>query len=106
MLKKCPKKVWYDGLLWKVMDIVSPHKDEDFLILSRIFPQTVHEDESPCHEMVCVAVGDCEVYPDNPKVREAMKKIDEARQKYESVRFKYKEQLTQAWLNMCGYPYP
>jgi hypothetical protein len=102
MIKRRPKKVWYDGVLWKVVDILSPHKDEDFFLLSRVHPDTVHDDGRPCHEMTCVDIGNCQIYPDNLKVREIMRQINRGRQEFERVQSQYREQLTHEWLELCG----
>lgn len=50
------KRVIWDGELWEVLDHISLHEDEDFLVLRQKSKTTAHEDGTPIND---IAVIDC-----------------------------------------------
>jgi hypothetical protein len=93
MLKKIPKKVWYQETLWTVRSVQSS-KHDDFLIL-----QCGTEND---FEMICIDAQNQDFYPDSPKVRKIMEEILAARKTYEQTQEKYKEELDIVWLEAAS----
>ena len=79
---KLTKHVWVDDEKWKVEKVISPTKYDDYLLLSRVRDEEIHEDGKT--EPVDMCLIDChnyEFYPDNPRVRKIMKERQEERTK-------------------------
>jgi hypothetical protein len=103
MLKKKFKKVWFDNALWRVVNVISPNKFDDFLILDRILEDEVHEGGVRCHDIISVDAHNQEFYPDSPKVRKIMQEWIEISRHTEELRKKCRKDLEREWLDLFAF---
>ena len=78
---KLKNGIWYNGVLWKVRDIISPNKFQDFVIVERVV-ETVEEDGTDTVEMFMRDAGNDLFYPNVLAVAKVMKR----RQKEDKMR--------------------
>lgn len=94
---KLTKKIWFEGELWDLVDVIQPNKYDDFLLL-KTETDCVHEDGSPAMDMVVVHAQDHEFYPNTKEVREKMEEINKARKEFNSTCTKHRTELDRIWL--------
>ena len=70
--KKLTKYIWCDDKKYKVEQVISPTKYDDYILVSCVIDEETHEDgESPIHMMLLDAHNH-EFYTDIPIVRKEM----------------------------------
>ena len=70
---KLKNGIWYNGFLWKMRDVISPNKFQDFLLIERE-GETVEEDGTISVEMILLDAGNDWFYPNVPAVAKIMKR--------------------------------
>ena len=70
---KLKNGVWYDDVLWKVRDIISPNEFQDFIIIERV-GETVEEDGTDTVEMSMLDANNDNFYPNVPDIAKIMKR--------------------------------
>lgn len=99
--KKLTKSVWFDDVLWKVEQVLSPNKYNDFLVLSRKNDDSIHEDgETVPVEMVLIDAHNDIFFPNTKRVRELMEKRNKVAEKYHEVRDRQNRELSSVWCDM------
>jgi hypothetical protein len=98
MIKNLTEKIWYLGDLYEVIQVFSPHKEEDFIVLNNPNTNTVHEDGKQSSDMFMIDAHNDEFFPNTAEVRKIMNEIREAEENVEKIKRKHSEKLTKAWL--------
>lgn len=98
--KKLTRKVWYENQLWKVRKVISPNRDQDFLLLERAVKGIANSDGSDCMEMICIESQNDIWYPNTKKVKAILEKKKELQGKLEELENKESNELTTTWLNV------
>ena len=96
---KLTKYVWFQQSLWEVIDMVSPNKYDDFLVLKQD-TNCVHPDGVPAEDIICISCQNDIFYPNTKAVKKAMKEIQEAKDNYLSKKQEFDKQLTAEWLSV------
>ena len=96
--KKVGKKVYFDGELWKVQEIIQPNKFDDFLLLTRKIRDGIHEDHKTIPvDIICIDAHNDTFYPYNKKTK---KKIDLLKEKLvDETTAKLRSLLDNSWLD-------
>lgn len=102
MLKKgkLGKKVWYQGELWDVDQVLSPNREQDFLLVSQVRDDAVNEDGSPVVHMAMIEVANDACYPNTREVRKIMKQEKE----FMNALLTHRAKLSEAWLSLIEDP--
>ena len=79
MIKKkyLTKKIYHSGVWWDLVKVISPHKEEDWLLLRRE-TNCVHEHGNPAYDYRILSDGNDAWLPDTKQVRRLAKRYDEA----------------------------
>ena len=70
---KLKNGIWYNGFLWKMRDVISPNKFQDFIIIEREV-ETVEEDGTVSVELFLLDADNDLFYPNVPAVSKIMKR--------------------------------
>jgi len=74
---KLTKKIWYNRRLWDIDQIISPSKNQDFLVLKIKDKYCKHEDGSPRFEFAFIDCHNESFYPNTKLVRQYFKKLNQ-----------------------------
>ena len=99
---KLKNGIWYNGVLWKVRDIISPNKFQDFVIVERVV-ETVEEDGTDTVEMFMLDAGNDNFYPNVSTIAKIMrrrKREDERRNDEEYGGFLDRHSMSKCYLSM------
>lgn len=97
-LKKLTKKVWYDDLLWDVVEVISPTPYDHYLLLKREMENEIHKDGITPVDMILLDTGSYEFYPNTRRVRGIMKERKIVRERQREQQAVQRRILTNAWL--------
>jgi len=98
--KKLGKKIYYDGNIWTVIDILAPTKFDTFILLSIKDDNCVHDDKktNPI-TMICIDVHHNDTfYPYNKKTKDTIDKLIKNEENYKIREAKLEDKLCEFWL--------
>lgn len=72
MKGKDPKRIWYDNMFWKVINIYRPTEYDTYILIQRKSDTMCHPNEQDVVLMELIDPCDQECYPDNAEVRTLM----------------------------------
>lgn len=95
--KNVGKKVYFDGEIWTVKEIIQPNKFDDYLLLTRKIRDAIHEDHKTIPvDLICIDAHNDTFYPYNKKTK---KKIDLLKKKLvDDTEDKLRKVLEKHWL--------
>jgi len=99
--KKLGKKVYYDGDIWNVRDVISPNKYQDFLLL-QIESECSFDDGAIELDMVLVDPYNTTVYPVNKSTKKLIKSLCQLAHDYEHEKGNIRGLLNDYWIDLCG----
>jgi hypothetical protein len=98
--KKITKKVWYQGVLWNVVQIISPNDFDDYLLLSRIIAHQIHPDKlTHPTEMILIHCHNDEFFTNTWGVRNILKRRKEESERKDVLRNQEDRVLSNNWLD-------
>ncbi len=94
--KKIGKQVWFHGKLWDVVEIISPTKFDDYILVKRNRPDQVHNGSkiSPI-DMELIDCRNDEFLPDTEPVKHLIGELQQAGKKAAAT----EKELKDIWLN-------
>jgi hypothetical protein len=100
MIRKLTKKVWYDNELWDVVDIISPNKHEDFIILKCMRNDLAYDDGTIASDFILIDAHNDEFFPNTKQNSKIMKEMRANKAKLKRLRDKHYDKLINSWLKV------
>ena len=89
------KRLWYNGNLWDVVQVIQPTDNDFFLLCRREMKEAVHYNGNTPVDMILLDTGNDAFYPDTKEVRRLVELQKEKEQELNDV----KRALESHWFN-------
>lgn len=103
MLNLKSKKVWFEDALWDVIEVFSPNKHDDYILVRRECERTMHDGGEPVILMSLIDAHNGEFFPSNAETNRRMKAWGLRKRQMEFAERMHKDRNSKAWLE-CVRP--
>lgn len=96
--EKLTKHIWLNGEKWKVEQVISPTKFDDFLLVSRKRTNVIHIDgKTTPIDMYLIDLHNEECHPDTKKIRDIYHSINKERKELDKKLKRFQDKLSRSW---------